>query len=348
MASEIHPLLQQDLQSFVCHYPFGRELAGSTFMITGATGFIGSILVHCLLSLDQDIHIIALLRDKGKALTMLSAAEHTHIDIIECDVCTYDYSTIGHVDYIIHCAAPTSGQYFVEHAVETSTFIYKSTDALLRYAQQYPVKSFVFISSLEVYGQILDDSIPVTEEMHGYIDPMSPRSSYPMAKMVAENLCSLYAHQYGVPAKVARLTQTTGVGVSLDNNRVVNQFARQAALGKDIVLHTSGESAKPYCYTLDAIDAILAILLKGKNAESYNVSNGTTYISIRQLAEYLRDNYSPSIQIHTELDASQGYAPETHLRLSSDKLSGLGWQPRYDLKAIFDRLIPWFSQQMPY
>lgn len=339
----MHPLLHKDIQSFTAHFQHGIELMGCTFLITGITGLIGSVLAHSLLSLNQNIRIIAPLRNKSKALSMFDTTELAQIDIIECDLCVFDYSTVGHVDYIIHCAAPTSGRYFVEHAIETSTFIYSSTHALLSFAQLYPVKSFVFLSSLEVYGQVSDDSTPVSEDRYGYIDPMSPRNSYPMAKLAAENLCALYAHQYGVPAKVARLTQTTGVGVQYDNTRVINQFARNAALGEDIILHTQGNSAKPYCYTIDAIEAILTILLRGEDAEAYNVSNDATYISIRQMAEYLRDNFSPSIHIRIEADDTQGYAPETRLRLTSSKLSQLGWHPRYDLRSIFDHLIPWFQ-----
>lgn len=340
----MHPLLQQDVQSFVNHYLHGNALAGSTFLITGATGLIGSVLVHCLLALDQNICIIAPVRNRSKAISMFDPAELDQIDIIDCDVCNFDYSSIGPVDYIIHCAAPTSSRFFVECPVETATFIYNSTDALLRFAHQYPIKSFVFISSLEVYGQIIEDKTHVDEDTYGYLDPLNPRSSYPLAKLAAENLCSLYAHQYGVPARIARLTQTTGVGVPFDDNRVINQFARKAAMCEDIFIHSQGNSARPYCYTIDAIDAILTILLKGQNAETYNVSNDATYISVYEMAEYLQKSFSPSIQIRRELGINHGYAPETRLRLTSSKLSHLGWYPRYDLRSLFDHLIPWLRR----
>lgn len=337
----MHPLLQKDIQHFASQSQHGSELAGSTFLITGATGLIGSMLVHCLLALGQDIRIVAPVRNKAKALSMFDETEFSQIQLIECNLCSYDYGSLTDIDYIIHGAAPTGSRYFVEHAVETSTFIYNSTDALLRFAHQHPVKSFVFLSSLEVYGNITDDTFPVSEKMLGHTDPFSSRSSYPMAKLAAENLCCLYARQYGVPAKIARLTQTTGVGVAFDDNRVINQFARKAALGEDIILHTRGASARPYCYLLDAIEALLTILLKGAVAEAYNVANEATYVSARQMAEYLRDNFAPTIQVRVEVDETQGYAPESRLRLSSAKLSKLGWQPKYDLKMIFDHLIPW-------
>lgn len=337
----MHPLLQKDIRNFVSQSPHGSALAGTTILITGATGLIGSMLVHCLLALRQDISIVAPVRNKTKAIAMFDESELSQIEFIECDLSTYNYTSLREVDHIIHCAAPTGSRYFVEHAVETSTFIYYSTDALLRFAHQRAVRSLVFLSSLEVYGNITDDTFLVTEKMLGLTDPFSSRSSYPMAKLAAENLCCLYAHQYGVPVKIARLTQTTGVGVAFDDNRVINQFARKAALGEDIILHTRGASARPYCYTLDAIEALLTILLKGEPAEAYNVANEATYISARQMAEYLRDNFAPTIQVRVEADETQGYAPESRLRLSSAKLSKLGWQPKYDLKMIFDHLIPW-------
>ena len=183
----------------------------------------------------------------------------------------------------------------------------------------------------------------VSEKVQGYLDPMSVRSSYPMAKRAVENLCCLYAAEYGVPAKVARLTQTTGAGIAKDDNRVIAQFARLAAQGQDIVLHTTGESARPYCYLMDSVSAILFILLKGNAGESYNVANEETYISAWEMAEYLKKHFNPSIQIRVELNDSMGYAPATKQRLSSRKLRELGWKPEYPLHRIFERLIAYLK-----
>lgn len=105
----------------------------------------------------------------------------------------------------------------------------------MEFSRKSEVKSFVYLSSLEVYGTITDDSILVTEDIQGYLEPMAVRSSYPMAKRATENLCCLYASEYGVNVKVARLTQTTGAGVSNDDNRVIVQFCRLAVQDKDII-----------------------------------------------------------------------------------------------------------------
>lgn len=145
--------------------------------------------------------------------------------------------------------------------------------------------------------------------------------------------------EYSVPVKVARLTQTTGAGISSDDNRIIAQFARLTAKGEDIVLHTSGESARPYCYTIDCVSAILFILLKGKNGEAYNVANEETYISARDMAYYLCRNFNQNIKVKFEYSNSLEYAPVSIQRLSTAKLKALGWKPKYKLFDILTQLI---------
>lgn len=330
---------KQDIQRCISLLKLTDQLNGSSFLITGGTGLIGSALIHLLSALDKDVNIFAPVRNVEKALSMFNDDELNKISFFECDLSTYDYCKLDNVDYIIHCAAPTSSKFFVEKPVETAEIIIDVTKSLLSYAVKHKVKGFVYLSSLEVYGTLSDDTKEVSEDVQGYINPMSVRSSYPIAKRAAENLCCLYAKQYGVPAKVARLTQTTGAGISKDDNRVIVQFARLCAKGQDIVLHTNGESARPYCYITDAITAILYILLKGKAGEAYNVANEDTYISAKGMADYLRDNFNPAINVRVELDDNMGYAPITKLKLSSEKLRRLGWSPSMGLREIFYNLI---------
>lgn len=335
----MNKIQREDIQDFVSSFPLRELLHNRTILITGATGLIGSNLVHCLLALDCKIKVVAPIRDLKKAVRIFSQNELENIRLIECDIVSYNYDALCDIDFIIHCAAPTASKYFIEHPVETFDVIYSGTKVLLNYARKRQIKGFVYLSSLEVYGEIYDDSKPVCEDSQGYLDIMAVRSSYPMAKRAAENLCCIYAAEYGVPVMVARLTQTTGAGIALDDNRVIAQFARLATYGNDIVLHTTGESARPYCYTTDAVSAILYILFKGQKGNVYNVANENTYISARDMAEFVRVNFNPSIKVRVELKNDMGYAPVTKLNLSTEKLKGLGWLPRYGLYEIFDRLI---------
>lgn len=335
-------VLKEDVQLFAEQFELGEQLRGKTFLVTGATGLIGSVMVKCLLALNHNIKlgikILAVVRDLEKAKNVF-AEEFSAIDFIQMPLSDISSNTISEsVDYIIHLASPTSGKYMEEHPVETFDLAYQSTLNLLNFMKQTNVAGMVYVSSLEYYGQVLDDRV-ITEDMQGYVDPVSARSSYPMGKRAAEYLCYAYAHEYGTPAKVARLTQTLGAGISENDNRVFAQFARSVIKGEDIVLHTTGESAKPYCYTTDCISAILYILLRGHKGEAYNVANPETYITIKDMAEFLKENFNPSISVRIEQNDNMGYAPITKLRLSSEKLIKLGWRPHMGLKEMFSRLI---------
>lgn len=326
-----------DIKEFAQSFLLSSDLADARFMITGATGLIGSILVRCLLALDKGIIITIPVRNKEKAVAMYGT-EASGMSIVECGLMEYCTSLDEEYDYIIHCASPTAGKYMNEHPVETYELAVETTRALLQYARKHTIKGMVYVSSLEYYGQNFDDQI-ITEDFQGYVDATSARSSYPMGKRAAEYLCASYSLEYGIPVKVARLTQTFGAGVAADDNRVFAQFARSVMAGTDIILHTTGESAKPYCYTTDCASAILTILLKGANGEAYNVANQDTYINIRSMSEFLRDNFNPQIKVAVEEHPEMGYAPVTKLHLSSEKLMALGWKPQYELKEMFRRLM---------
>ncbi len=300
------------------------------FLVTGATGLIGSALVNYLLG--QNARVIAPVRNLEKARKKFG--DEGKIELVECDLNTTDFSFAKDVDYVVHCAAPTSSAFFVEHPVETFESIVMPTRNLLEFAKRCTVKGFVYLSSLEVYGEIMDDDVPVTEDMLGNLDLLSPRSSYPMGKRAAEHICHLYASEFGVPVCIARLTQTTGEYAKKEDNRILVSFCRKARNGEDIVLHTTGESARPYCHVLDVVSAIETLLQKGAPGEAYNVANEKTYLSARELAEFIRQEVNPGISVRTELKENAPYAPVTRLRLSTEKLRDLGWEPKHDLRAI--------------
>ena len=136
-----------------------------------------------------------------------------------------------------------------------------------------------------------------------------------MAKRAAECLCLSYAREYGVPVKIARLAQTFGAGVADDDNRVFAQFARNIINNQPIILHTRGELRRCYCYTVDAISAILYVLLKGQDGEAYNVANDETYMSIMEMADYLCEHFGKESKPRVELQDGLGYSPTTKLTM---------------------------------
>lgn len=304
----------------------------SKFLITGATGLIGSALVHHLAKHCAGAQFVLPVRNWAKAQAMLGDVAGALLH--ECDLLATDFEWAGDADYIVHCAAPTDNREFTEHPIETYNAIVHPTQHLLDYAVRHQVKGFVNLSSLEVYGTINVTCGLVTEDMLGYVDLAAPRSSYPVAKRAAEHLCSLYAHRHGVPVCTARLTQTTGPGVTFGDNRVINAFCRSAFMGEDIVLHTTGESARPYCHVDDAVAAIMLLLDRGVKGEAYNVANESTYISARDLAAFVREHLNRDIEVRVEPKKNTPYAPPSLLPLSTAKLQSLGWHPEHSLEDI--------------
>lgn len=332
-----------DIEDFVQNFALTNSLNGAKFLITGATGLIGSTLVRCLLALNKDIQITCPIRNLKKAKATYGE-DIDSICFIECELVSYLRGLTENDDfqYIVHCASPTEGKYMIEHPVDTYMLAIDSTRAILEYARKKKT-DIVYVSSLEFYGQNFNDKL-ITEDMQGYVNNTDPRSSYPLGKRAAEYLCAAYAKQYGVNVKVARLTQTFGAGVSTDDNRVFAQFARSVIKGKNIVMHTKGESAKPYCYTTDCVSAIIYILLRGEKGEAYNVANQETYISIKDMANFLCTHFNPKLKVVVEEHPEMGYAPVTKLNLSTEKLRSIGWLPRYGLYDMFNRLIKGFSE----
>lgn len=339
---KMNQILKEDINNFVFSFELSEFLNGSKILVTGATGLIGSTLVRCLLALNKGIQITCPIRNLKKAKAIYGDDVQS-IRFIECDLVAYLNSLTEKDDfkYIVHCASPTVGRYMTEHPVETYMLAIDSTRAILEYARKKQT-DIVYVSSLEYYGQNFDDTL-ITEDMQGYVNNTDPRSSYPLGKRAAEYLCAAYAKQFDVNAKVARLTQTFGAGVSVDDNRVFAQFARSVIEGTNIVMHTKGESAKPYCYTTDCVSAILYILIRGEKGEAYNVANEETYISIKDMADFLCAHFNPKLKVVVEEHPEMGYAPVTKLNLSTEKLKSLGWSPRYGLYDMFDRLIKSFK-----
>lgn len=332
-----------DIEDFVKNFTLANFLEGAKLLITGATGLIGSTLVRCLLALNKNIQITCPIRNLKKAKATYGE-DIDSICFIECELVSYLRGLTENDDfqYIVHCASPTEGKYMIEHPVDTYMLAIDSTRAILEYARKKKT-DIVYVSSLEFYGQNFNDKL-ITEDMQGYVNNTDPRSSYPLGKRAAEYLCAAYAKQFDVNAKVARLTQTFGAGVSVDDNRVFAQFARSIIAETNIVMHTKGESAKPYCYTTDCVSAILYILLRGEKGEAYNVANQETYISIKDMANFLCTHFNPQLKVVVEEHPEMGYAPVTKLNLSTEKLRSLGWLPRYGLYEMFDRLIKGYSE----
>lgn len=339
----MNQILAADIKAFADTFPLWDRFQGRQIIVTGATGLLGACTVRCLLALNErhrlGLRVIAAVRNREKAQSLFGPEHGALIFVVHDFALGASFGDGLAADYLLHFASPTASRYFVDHPAETLLTAIGGTRQVLDYARRAQLEGMVYVSSLEVYGTVLDDRTPITEEQQGYLNPMEARSSYPMGKRAAECLCHACAEEYGVKVCVARLAQTFGAGVAPTDNRVFAQFARNIINKENIVLHSRGELSRCYCYTIDAVSALLHLLVRGQAGEAYNVANEETYISVIDMARMLCREFAPGTQPVIELQDGMGYSPVTRLRLSARKMQQTGWKPQYDLRTMFERLI---------
>lgn len=327
-------IFNEDVETFAKSFDFAC-LQGRKVLVTGATGLIGKLLTNVFLK--SDVEVIALCRDKEKAEQIFPNSKG--LKLLVQDINT-PIEYVGEIDYIIHAASVTASKDFVQKPIETISTTLKGIENVLEFAKEKNIKSMVYLSSLEVYGVSGFEEKLVTENDFGYLNPLEVRSSYSESKRMAECICSAYNKEFGVPVKIARLAQTFGAGVDYNDERIFAHFCRSVLENKDIVLHTTGETSRNYCYTTDAGRAILTILLKGENAQAYNVANSEIYLSIKDMAQILI-NKNPQIALKYEIEAIEkyGFNPTLKINLDTSKLKKLGWQANVGIVEMFERTI---------
>ena len=323
--------LEEDIKNITKQFDMS-VFDNKTILITGTTGLIGSICAKGLLASDRNINVIALVRNEEKAKKIFS--EHKNLKFTVQDI-NSPINIKENIDYIIHTASITASKDFIEKPVETINTAIEGTRNVLEFAKSQAVKSFVYLSSLEVYG--VPNKEDITEADYGYIDVLSPRSSYSEGKRIVENLCIAYGKEYNLPVKIARLAQTFGAGISIEDNRVFAQFAKSVLYKNNIILHTKGKTKRNYCYTTDAVCGIFTILTKGENNNAYNIANKNTYISIADMAKML-ENENTKVQFVID-NENRGYNPTVKICLNTNKLEALGWSAKVNLDEMYKRTI---------
>lgn len=343
-------VLKEDLEKISEGFKEDGFFKNTCVMITGATGLVGSLLARSLANINRNhslnMQIVLFVRSKKKAEAVFGQL----LDREDISLCVGDITDLPHIekkiDYIFHTASVTTSKTFVTCPVETLNVAIDGTRNILNLAKKHSAKGVVYVSSMEAFGITDPKKEKIREEDLGYIDILSVRSSYSEGKRICETICASYAAEYGVPVKIARLAQTFGAGVSREDGRVFAAFTKSALKGEDIVLHTKGESVGNYCYTADAVTALIAILCYGKNGEAYTVVNPSTSMKIKDVAKLVSETISnKTSKVVFDIPKSAltyGYAPDVTMRLCCEKLSSLGWKPTVDLKEMFERLAKSF------
>lgn len=243
-----------------------------------------------------------------------------------------------HFDYIIHAASNASPNFFAQKPVEVIKSNIDGVAHLMEYGLSHGMKRFLYVSSGEVYGE--GDGRTFTEDYSGYVNPTSPRSCYPSSKRAAETLCVSYAAEYGADVVIARPCHVYGPYFTEQDNRVYAQFIRNVLRGEDIVMKSTGEQFRSWCYVVDCVSALLHILLKGESGEAYNIADADSNICIRELAETIAAIGGRKVVIDLpDADEKRGFNPVTKSVFSTDKLNSLGWKPQNHISTGMNNTI---------
>ncbi len=338
--------LQEDLLN-VAEYINQNNFSDCSILVTGATGFLGSLCIKALFvyqkNYSKNVSIYGLARNLQKVSEIFTEEELKYIHIIYQDI-TLPLSDSLKFDYIIHTANTTTSKFFMTNPVEVIDSIYLGTKNILENALKAGTKGVVYLSSMEVFGIVDEKKTRHSEKDLGYIDLQSTRSCYSEGKRLAELLCKSYASEYNLPVRIARLSQTFGAGVLKTENRVFAQFLRSAIHGEDIVLHTNGKSFGNYCYTSDAIRALMLLLKQGDNGDVFSIVNEDNSVTIAEMAQIVASEFSngkSKVIFDIPIDNIYGYAPDTKLKLSNEKIRKLGWMPYVSLIEMYRRMLPY-------
>lgn len=301
-------------------------------------------MLYCNKTRNAAIQIIGLARSKERVASIFrDDNEKDEIKFIYNDI-RVPFEIDYNIDYILHTACPTNSKQFITNPVEIIDTIYFGTRNLFQYAREHKILGITYISSMEIYGIIEKNKTNRNSEDNlGKIDILNVRSSYSEGKRLVECLCRSYFEEYGIPVNIARLAQTFGPGISKDDNRIFMQLARSVINRKDIVLHTTGQSYSNFCYTRDAVRALLLLMTDGTPGEAYNIVNEESTMKIVEIARLVANKIANG-QISVKFDIpntekTYGYAPDTKLRLSAEKIQRLGWKPEVNLLSAYIRLI---------
>ena len=328
--------------------PGGVEgLSGKTVAVTGSTGLIGSQLVRALLfaneKLDLGMQLVLPVRNAARAERLFGVRDDAETlrwslgDPLElpspCDV-------------FVHAACSTSSRDFSERPVETALGVFEGTSSCLRAAHVANCSAFVYLSSMEVYGE--PAAKPAKETDLGAIDPTDPRNSYPLAKLASENLALSFAAEYGMRTVVLRLAQTFGGGVRRDDERVFAEFARCAEEGRDIVLLSDGSKRNCYLSVNDAASAILAVLANDEASGAYNVANPDTYCSILEMARRVLREFGPpdaGVSFGFDGNRAKAFRKGSDIQFDISRMRGLGWEPSEGLRDAYGQLLNVWSDR---
>lgn len=331
-----HILYQEDIQNVLSAIEI-EKIEGKSFLITGATGMVGVMLIDALMSI-KDAKVYAVGRSREKAKTRLGEYyNNPNFIFLEQDVQT-SFPKDLKVDYIIPLASNTHPLAYSQFPVETMLINIEGARNALDLAASCDA-TVVYPSSVEIYGNSQDGNSFV-EDGNGLLNLSNSRACYTESKRSCEALCQSYKAERNVNVKIVRLCRIFGPTMLMSDTKASSQFIIKAINNEDIVLKSEGNQFFSYIYVADAVAAILFVLLYGQNGEAYNISNNKTNVHLKEFAGQcaLYNNKNVVFDLPSEAE-KKGFSIASTAILNNDKLLSLGFVPQYSFEDAIRRTI---------
>ena len=331
-----HSLYQEDLNHILSTRGI-EKLHRKRFLITGATGMLGVMLIDALMAM-KDVTVIAVGRDSEKARIRLGEYfGNPHFRFLEQDVCK-PFDNCIDVDYIIPAASNTHPLAYSQFPIETININVKGAENALELASQCG-GTVIYTSTNEVYGNALGEEVFV-EDYNGRLNLSNARSCYNESKRTAEALCQSYIAERGTKVKIARLCRIFGPTMLMSDSKASSQFIKKALEGEDIVLKSKGEQYYSYTYVADAVVGLLVVLLNGAIGVPYNVSSEKTNVHLKDFAQLCADACGKEVVFELPSESEQkGFSLAVNAVLSNERIKGIGFEPHYTMRDAICRTI---------
>ena len=306
-------------------------------VITGGCGFLGSHLSRYLISKGHYVIAIDNLIT-GSIKNVEDLFSSGRFEFIKYDVTNYIHVP-GKVDAVLHFASPASPIDYLKYPIPTLKVGAIGTHKALGLAKEKKAV-FMLASTSEVYG---DPEInPQPESYWGNVNPIGPRGVYDEAKRFAEAMTMAYHRYHKMPVRIARIFNTYGPKMRIDDGRAVPNFMTQAIRGKPITVYGDGKQTRSLCYVSDLIEGIYKLLLSNIN-EPVNLGNPHE-ITVLDLAEKIKEiTKSRSKIIFKPLPVDDPKVRRPDITLAIEKLK---WRPKVTLEEGLKKTFEYFKQEL--
>lgn len=337
---------------------------GARILLTGGAGFLGYYFIHFLLFanerlLKKPLELVCVDNFiRGIPPWLAGLKGRPGLTLVTADITKFDPRSIGSFDYIIHAASIASPTYYRKFPIETMDANIAGLRVLLDYCvdkkrEGAPIRSFLFFSSSEIYGDPPPQFIPTAEDFRGFVSCTGPRACYDESKRFGETLCVNFHAVHGLPVKIARPFNNYGPGLSINDRRVIPDFCKNIINREDIVLLSDGNPTRTFCYVADAVAGYLLMLLSDCDGEAFNIGAEEPEISMASLARELiavaeRDFGISGIKLVAGKSAEKDYLVDNPDRRRPNIKKArrlLGFNPTTNLAEGLRRILGWYLSE---